>query len=64
MSRKGNNILLSWPVGGGSYVLQWTQTLSPAVWADVAIPPTVVNGNYVVSIPVSGAAGFYRLRAQ
>ena len=64
ITRKDNNVLVSWPASGGSYVLQQAASLTNPVWTNVPQTPTQVDGMYVVSIPVSAAAQFYRLRAQ
>jgi titin len=56
-----NQLSFSWTNNGGNLLLQQTASLSPPVqWTTVAVAPSLVNGFYVVTTPVSGAA-FYRL---
>jgi hypothetical protein len=57
---------LSWPTNDGTFTLEATTNLaSPSSWAPVSSPtPTVVNGNYEVTIPTTGTNEFYRLVGQ
>ncbi|MDQ6631903.1 MAG: hypothetical protein M3Y82_09120, partial [Verrucomicrobiota bacterium] len=61
------NIVLRWPtnVAGFSYLgfaLQSTTNLvSPVIWSTVFPPPTVINGQNVVTNALSGTQKFYRL---
>ena len=55
-----NNVVISWPVSG-SYTLQSTTNLSPAVWSAVSPAPVVVNGQNTVTNAISGQQQFYRL---
>lgn len=55
---------LSWPVNPNGWMLQYTPSLSASgAWTDVAAGPVVVGSYYVVTVPISGKAGFYRLVA-
>jgi uncharacterized repeat protein (TIGR03803 family) len=60
--RSGANVILSWPTNAARFALQSTTDLvSPAVWNTVSPAPTVVNGQNVITNPVSGTRKFYRL---
>ena len=57
---------LSWPTNAGDWVLQSSTSLSSGgKWMDFTnnVTPAIVAANYVVNVPFSGSAGFYRLRA-
>ncbi len=56
------NVLLTWPASAAGFTLQFTTNLaSPAVWNPVSPGPVVVNGQNVVTNPVSGTQQFFRL---
>jgi hypothetical protein len=60
----GGQIQLSWPTNSANWTLQFTPSLSPlSAWTDVTSTPAAVNGQYVLGMPISGNAGFYRLKA-
>ncbi|HEX3720323.1 MAG TPA: DUF2341 domain-containing protein [Verrucomicrobiae bacterium] len=61
-----NSFMLSWPTNDGTFTLEATTNLaSPSSWAPVSSPtPTVVDGNYEVTIPTTGTNEFYRLVGQ
>jgi hypothetical protein len=62
------NVLLAWPTNNAGYdysgfTLQSTTNLgSPAVWATNSPAPVVINGQNIVTNPLSGSQQFYRLR--
>jgi hypothetical protein len=60
--RQGNQVLISWPNGLTPFQLQSAGVLNGA-WTKVTTPPALsLNGStYSVSLPVTGAAAFYRL---
>jgi len=59
----GGAIQLSWPANSTNWVMQFTPSLSPlSTWTDVTSAPAVVGGQNVLNFPISGNAGFYRLR--
>jgi hypothetical protein len=65
IARSGNELLLSWPAQGtDSHVLQTAASLSQPSWSAVATQPAVTQGQKQVTVPITGTAGFYRLRAQ
>ncbi len=55
---------LSWVIGAAGYQLQQAPDLSGLHWTNVPAFPTAVltNLRYRVDLPVTAAAGFYRLR--
>jgi len=53
--------LVSWPAAFPGYFLQSTPALNPANWQNVSQAVTTNNGNVVISVPKSGAQGYYRL---
>lgn len=57
----GNNVQISWPQVEPGYVLQSSSTLVNPTWTNVANAPVVTNGTFRVSVPISGAAKYYRL---
>jgi hypothetical protein len=57
----GNNDIVSWPASFNGYTLQFTPSLNPTNWQNVAQFPALNNGNDVVTNPMSGAQGYYRL---
>ena len=62
ISRSGNNLTFTWPASAAGYSLQFSPSLSPANWTAVTSPsPTIVNGQYTVTVGISGSGGFYRL---
>jgi hypothetical protein len=62
ISRSGNNVTLSWPVGAAGFNLQSAPTLAPApTWSDVTTEPAVVDEEKVVTLPIASEKQFYRL---
>ena len=58
----GVYVILTWPTNAAGFTLQSTTNLiSSAVWTTVSPGPDVVNGQYVVTNPISGTQQFYRL---
>jgi hypothetical protein len=62
----GTDLVIKWPVEAAGYVLESTGSLEPPVaWAQVTSPaPVIVDGQKVVTMPMSGGGKFFRLRAQ
>jgi hypothetical protein len=61
----GNNLTLSWPAGSTTYLPETSPALGPlAAWTLVTVPPTEVNGQMTVTIPIGHGTEFFRLRAQ
>lgn len=62
-SVSGGNVVLSWPVAGGSYALQYKSSLNPGgTWTTLSTPAAQINGTqWQVTVPKSGANEFFRL---
>jgi hypothetical protein len=62
--RSGNNIVISWPLDGGNYVLERTTSVSPpVVWTTVTFPPpSTVGDQRVVTLQLGVGPEFFRLR--
>lgn len=60
--RVGSNIVLRWPTTPAGFSLQQRSTLTAASsWVDSTEPVMVVNGEYQVTVPASGAQRYFRL---
>ena len=60
--RSGTNAVLTWPTNAVGFTLQSaTNLLSPADWNTVSPGPVLVNGQNVVTNPISSTKKFYRL---
>jgi len=58
----GGNLILTWPVAANGWGLQDAPTNPvPAGWRGAPHTITVVGEEYVVTIPLSGQKGFFRL---
>lgn len=58
----GGNLILTWPVAANGWGLQDAPTNPiPVGWRSAAHAITVVGEEYVVTIPLSGQQGFFRL---
>lgn len=55
----GANVVLTWPTNATGLTLQSTTNF--VVWTPVSAKPVVVNGQNVVTNPMSGSQQFYRL---
>jgi len=54
-------VVLSWPTNAAGYSLQESVTLPSTGWDVVPTPPTIVNGEYQVTISPLADKRFYRL---
>ena len=54
-------LIISWPVGNLGFGVQAAPVALPGAWLGSALNITVVGGQYVVTIPISGSSGFFRL---
>jgi hypothetical protein len=61
-ARAGNNAVISWPTNATGFVLQSSDTLSPANWVNVASPVVVVGSEKTVTSRLAGTNKFFRLR--
>ena len=62
----GTNVLLSWPGAlANNYALLSTTNLTPSAWSAVSTNASgIVNGQFVVTNPITGSQQFYRLQLQ
>ena len=61
----GNALRLAWPASSGSFNLYSAATLAaPVGWTPVNAAPGLVGDQFVLTIPLSNGAAFYRLRGQ
>ena len=58
----GNNVVVSWATNDVGFTLETATNLPPTSWASNSAPPTVVNGRYSATNPISGGAKFFRLK--
>ena len=59
----GKNVIVSWPAGAATSVLQSTVSLGAATgWTNLNLTPLVSGGTNFVTYPISGAQQFFRLR--
>lgn len=58
----GPNVVLSWPANFAGFRVESTTNISPpATWATNLPPPSLVNGQYTLTNPISGPQQFFRL---
>jgi hypothetical protein len=59
----GNSLLIFWPVGSPTFVLETSDDLLLTNWVQVSPPPPIpIGGIYLESVPISGTNAFYRLQ--
>jgi hypothetical protein len=59
----GTNLVLSWPTSATGFRLQTKPSLSaPGSWSDFTGTPDTQGGLFVVTIPMTKSAEFYRLQ--
>jgi hypothetical protein len=61
-TRSTNHIVVAWPAVDTNYVLEASETLRPANWAQVPQGPSVQGDKRLVTEEVSETPKFYRLR--
>ncbi len=54
--------VISWPAPSTGFSLQQNSTQTSAGWSNVNQSPTVINGQNVVTLPVSGGSQFFELK--
>jgi hypothetical protein len=63
MAILGNTIVLTWPAPLPEFVLEMSNTVGPtAIWTPVLTPSVVTGGRNTVTLPISAAPQFFRLR--
>ena len=61
ITHSGSNLVMAWPTNLLNFTLQSTTNLDP-VWSPVSLSPVIINGQNVVTNPISGAPQqFFRL---
>jgi hypothetical protein len=58
----GNTVLLSWPQSAAGFTIKQTSALGSPNWTNAPGTPTLVGGQYQLSVPVSNQQEFYRLQ--
>ncbi len=59
----GSGLSLVWPTNANAFVLQSATTLAnDGDWQDANLTPTEINGQNVITVDATNAAGFFRLR--
>ena len=61
ISRSSLNLILTWPTNFTGFTLQSTTNLSSPVWITNLPAPAIVNGQFIVTNPISGTQQFFRL---
>jgi hypothetical protein len=59
----GNRVELSWPSAAGSFVIEQSAALGTALWQPVTEAQASRADAFVVSLPATDSARFYRLRS-
>lgn len=59
---QSGSVLLSWPVAPSGFVLESSDSLSPANWIPVPDNSILTNGQYLQSIPIAGTNQFFILQ--
>ena len=59
----GNTIVITWPAPSPEFVLEMSNTVGPtAIWTRVLTSSVVTGGRNTVTLPISAAPQFFRLR--
>jgi uncharacterized delta-60 repeat protein/uncharacterized repeat protein (TIGR01451 family) len=63
ISLAGSDVIITWPVTPGNFILESATNLNaPVVWSAATIPPlVVVGGQNMVTVPIGGSGQFFRL---
>ena len=61
-AQTGGQLLLSWRTNYMGYTLQSSPNLTSDDWTDCTNPPAILGSQFVVTNPVSGGAGYFRLK--
>ena len=62
MLHSGSIALFLWPVGYSGFVLETSDSLSPATWVTIPYAPFQIGDQYLMPLEMTGTNGFYRLR--
>ena len=58
---RASDLILVWPTTSSGFILQSTTNLNSPIWTTNLPVPTVVNGQYTATNPISGTQQFFRL---
>jgi uncharacterized repeat protein (TIGR03803 family) len=62
LTPSAGNIILSWPTNSTGLTLEYATSLVPPIlWNTNSITPVIINGQNVVTNPITGAQMFFRL---
>jgi hypothetical protein len=63
ITKQGQDVTLSWPFWATNFSLQAVEGGIPlsGQWTNIGVTPGSSNGENVITLPLSGAAKFYRL---
>jgi uncharacterized repeat protein (TIGR03803 family) len=61
ITRSASNVILAWPAAFSGFVLQSATSLVATTWTTNPPAPVVVNGQNIVTNPISGKQKYYRL---
>jgi hypothetical protein len=61
--QEATNVVVSWLTNAGVFVLERTPALSPTTWNVTVTNPPASGDRYEVTIPVTNATGYFRLRS-
>jgi hypothetical protein len=62
ISNLGGSLQISWPAEPSGFILESSDSLSPASWTPVADQPTLSNNEYIESMPMVSTNQFFRLQ--
>jgi gluconolactonase len=62
ISQTGSQMILNWPAPSTGFALQESPELFPANWTNSNFTPTITNNQNQVSIEMTNASGFFRLK--
>jgi hypothetical protein len=62
IAQSGASVVLSWPAAALDFVLESSDSLSPANWTTVTESIVVDGTRNTVTLPIGSASQFYRLK--
>jgi hypothetical protein len=60
----GGQLQLTWPASTTNYVLESAANLPAAQWLPVSGTPQIQGSSYILTVPATASAAFFRLRGQ
>jgi len=61
-TQAGNQLILSWRTNYTGFALQSSSDPASGTWTTCSNPPVIIGGQFVVTNPISGTAGYFRLK--